>query len=134
MAVPSSNSQGALLASGVIARAKRKGVRIKLVSSRGRELVFALPDGRAVTIFSANINYKLKEHHMGLHRFGITPKIGKFDFAIFSLSDNSTSTAYIFHTSEIKGIWSLTLRFDHLNRKSKYDFARERWQILQPKS
>jgi hypothetical protein len=96
----------------------------------GGAMRFFLSDERPVRIRTALPDGNQPEHRFGLHRFRVSPGISRYDFAVFAIGDRSSVTTYIFRTSEIASVQSLALRYKWFERKSRYDFARDRWAIL----
>ena len=101
------------------------------IARKGSTRKYALPDGRCVSIRAVVVDGKLKEHGFGFHRFKITPAIDECAFSVFALGVGDKVVSFVFESSEITGLRSLTLRFaDEGARQSKYDGARGNWSII----
>src|ERR1044072_7919012 len=115
---------------GVLSQAQRNGVQLRGAVSAGGALHFYLRNGREVKIRVATIDDQRREHRLGLHRFKLIPAIASYDFAVFSMMEGLSIVTYIFKTSEIAQLTTLGLRYKWFERKSVYDYARDRWSIL----
>lgn len=82
----------------------------------------------AVRLFVADPS--LKEFRMGLYRMRPTKGKSEAGLAIYGIMFEGQIIIYVLAEREIKDIASLNLRFDHISRKSKYSYARDRWEIL----
>jgi hypothetical protein len=120
----------ATVLSNVLIQAEKSGVQFAVVVKGSGSFRFFLPDGRPISIRVAIPSSDLKEYPLGLHRFKVTPTISSFAFVIFAMLSDQNVVTYIFDTSEINRIRTLALRFKWLERRSKYDSARNRWSLL----
>lgn len=116
-----------------LSEARRHGVPLMAVTiihrrKKDTRITFKLADGRKVLVRPVFVLGGLSEHRIGLHRMR-PPKV-KADFVIFGLCAKRNTTNYVFGLNEIERLKSLVLRFDKFDKKSKYDYARERWGML----
>lgn len=115
---------------GVLSQAQRNDIHLSGTVGRSGAIRFYLPNQQELKIRVATIDGEQREHRLGLHRFKVVPTIADYNFAIFSMIEGVSITTYIFNTSDISHIKSLGLRFKWFERKSRYDYARDRWSIL----
>jgi hypothetical protein len=113
----------------VIEQAEQAHVPLKAIEREGDNIRFFLPNERTVKMRIALLTESRPEHRLGLHRFRVSPGITKYDFVFFAMQNDNT-TIYIFKSAEIAHVQSLALRYKWFNRKSRYDYARDRWSIL----
>jgi hypothetical protein len=118
----------------VITEAERHNIQLIGIKSRSGFLHFFLPDGRTINIRVAIATNEQREHRFGIHRFRVSSAVSSYDFAIFAIRDNNTTTVYIFRSSEIAHIQSLALRYKWFERQSVYDYSRNRWLVLKDRS
>lgn len=113
----------------ILALAEKAHVPLRGIKRKG-VLRFCLPNEQTIRIRIAIVVDEQPEHRFGLHRFRISPTITSHNFVIFGIRAGYTTTTYIFNTLEIAHIQSLALRFKWFDRKSRYDYARDRWSLL----
>lgn len=116
----------------VLSKAKQADVPLVVTLSMpftpNTRLKYRLINGRKVFIHTSFVHGNLVEHSIGLHRF--KPRKVNADFYIFGICGKKGGIAYVFNIIDIMQIKSLNLRFENFEKKSKYDYARERWDIL----
>ena len=119
-----------MLLSKVLLQAKKAGVKLSVIAKSDAPFDFMLADGRTIKIKLARPDGSDREHLLGLHRFRLNRSISAYDFAVFAAADNNNQAIYVFRVSEVRKIKSLVLRYNWLERESKYSYARDRWSIL----
>jgi hypothetical protein len=71
-----------------------------------------------------------KEYKWGLLRVRPTKINSQAGFQVYVILHEGSVVSYVFHEDDIGQISSLNLRFSELNRRSKYRFAKNRWDRL----
>lgn len=89
--------------------------------------------GRPLYVRSAIPEERHKEFFLGLFRLKISPA-AEAGISLISLCSNEPPfrpvAVYLFRTEEIDSIQSLHLRFDRFGTRFKWEFGRERWDLL----
>jgi hypothetical protein len=87
--------------------------------------------GKVICIRNVHSRKDLKEHKIGFIRIKISPnQTSNFDFFIFKINDQQEKIYYIFAADKLLNQWSLNLRLPTSNKPSKYNVARNNWEIL----
>ena len=125
---PCSEQEAEASIAAVNALVASKKVAAYRIGTRGLSAAKSTKGWTTVRLFTANPN--LKEFKMGLYR--MRPIKGKSDsgLSIYGIFCKGKIVFYVFTYNDTSKIYSLNLRFECLNRNSKYSFARDRWDIL----
>jgi hypothetical protein len=88
-----------------------------------------IKNGMLVSVKVFVTNQKLKEFKTGLHRIR-PPKFYDSKIVIFGIFHNGRIVCYLFKKKELSNLKSLHLRFQSHERRNKYKFSMNRWNIL----
>lgn len=129
------SKQELLVVAQVLGEINKMGVPLSMSITRYGAMRFALADGTPVGIRVGVVDGSLQEHEKGIYRFKTSPKTSEREFSIFAIRDGNKTVFYLFAPSELGDVRSLNLRYTDeskydMERKSKYDYARDRWSIL----
>ena len=114
----------------VLSAAQKAGVVLRVMLAREKDAKLFLPNGKPLCVRTVRVNDNVREHRLGLHRFKTGPHLASFAAVIFCIQKHSKRVIYVFRGKEVSTIRSLILRFDSFQRKSKYNYALDRWDIL----
>lgn len=119
----------------VLTEVEKAGIALTVRFTRHGATQFVLANETPVTIRVGIIDGSVKEHKYGIHRFKISQTASEREFTIFVLGYGDKAIFYVFAPSELSGLRSLNLRFTdeskyNIERKSKYDEARDNWKKL----
>jgi hypothetical protein len=129
------SKQELLALSQVLGEINKTGAPVSMSITRFRAKRFTLADGTPVNIRVGVVDGSLNEHAQGIYRFKTSPKTSQSEYSIFAIRGDHKTVCYVFAPSELGDVRSLNLRFRDeskydMERKSKYDYARDRWSIL----
>lgn len=92
-----------------------------------------LDDSVNVIVRSAIISQSCRDFESGYYRFNIKSCILDYDIAIFNVVNDLSSVVYVFNSSQIATVKSLTLRFKDATGGKRYADALENWETLRRK-
>lgn len=126
------NEKGIKCILAILVKIKKSGIPLMAIIRQSFEhrkfIMLKDLNGRTVTVHTAFASGNLPEHSFGFHRF--KPRKVDTDFYIFGICSEKGNTAYVFDFKVIRGLQSINLSFDRHARQSKYDYARDRWDIM----
>jgi hypothetical protein len=116
----------------LLKEAEKAEVPLIITINSQRSPRFSLANNQPVKVNIAipGITHNQREHHLGLHKFDVDSSITKYPFVIYIIHTSNRNVCYIFSTLKIRELQTITLRFDWMEKKSRYDYARNNWAIL----
>jgi len=113
----------------ILKATKSAGIGLKLKLSPGRSPELLTAKGTPICLRTVHPSGKTPENKIGLHRFKVAPSARREAYFVFGIRTKEP-IFYIFKGADICSLQSLVLRYDALNRRSKYSGGLSRWAVL----